>query len=339
MTTHDCSPNEYRLSNPPIDCIQSVKFGQKNNDHLLTASWDHTVRLYNVRENQLKTQYRHDGPVLDATLENDDKCWSGGADGFVKRFDIQSQTESSVGTHAEPIKCVDYVSEVNLIGTGSWDCHLKLWDPRLADSSRAACVFDHALPDKVYTMAVCGRGLILGLSGRKVQVWDLRNMTHVQKESCLKYQTRCIEAFPDQVGYVLGSIEGRVAVEYLNPAPEVQEKKYAFKCHRNKDPATGLEMVYPVNDISFYNKYKHTFATGGSDGHVSIWDAKNKKRIIQYHKYPTSISSLSFSPDGDTLAIACSYLNASENDYQLHNIPPDAIYIRRVEEQDVKIRC
>lgn len=33
-------------------------------------------------------------------------------------------------------------------------------------------------------------------------------------------------------GYTLSSIEGRVAVEYLDPSPEAQKKKYAFKCHR-----------------------------------------------------------------------------------------------------------
>lgn len=48
-------------------------------------------------------------------------------------------------------------------------------------------------------------------------------------------------------GYVLGSIEGRVAVEYLDTNPEVQKKKYAFKCHRIKEG--GIEHIYPVNAI------------------------------------------------------------------------------------------
>jgi len=47
--------------------------------------------------------------------------------------------------------------------------------------------------------------------------------------------------------YVLSSIEGRVAVEYLDTSPEVQKKKYAFKCHRIKE--NGMELIYPVNTI------------------------------------------------------------------------------------------
>lgn len=60
---------EYKLDNLPTDCIQSVKFGTRDNQHLLTASWDCTVKLYDVKLNQLKTQYLHDAPVLDASFQ------------------------------------------------------------------------------------------------------------------------------------------------------------------------------------------------------------------------------------------------------------------------------
>ena len=56
-------------------------------------------------------------------------------------------------------------------------------------------------------------------------------------------------------GYVLSSVEGRVAVEYFDPSPEAQSKKYAFKCHRTNDA------VYPVNAMAFHPTFG-TFATG-----------------------------------------------------------------------------
>lgn len=151
---------------------------------------------------------------------------------------------------------------------------------------------------QVYTMSLCGEKLIVGTSGRKVLVWDLRKMAYAsqRRESSLKYQTRCIRCFPNKQGYALSSIEGRVAVEYLDTNPEVQKKKYAFKCHRIKE--NGIENIYPVNAISFHQGY-NTFATGGSDGYVNIWDGFNKKRLCQFHKYSNSIASLSFSHDGE----------------------------------------
>lgn len=56
--------------------------------------------------------------------------------------------------------------------------------------------------------------------GLRVLVWGLWNMGYVQqsRESSLKYQTPCIQASPNKQGYVLSSIDGRVAVEYLAQA-------------------------------------------------------------------------------------------------------------------------
>lgn len=132
-------------------------------------------------------------------------------------------------------------------------------------------------------------------------------------------------------GYVLSSIEGRVAVEYLDTTPEAQKKKYAFKCHRIKE--NNVEHIYPVNAISFHSIY-NTFATGGSDGYVNIWDGFNKKRLCQFHRYNAGVAALSFSQDGTVLAIGVSYLNEAE-------IPPGGsdeqeIYIRYVNDQETK---
>lgn len=50
-----------------------------------------------------------------------------------------------------------------------------------------------------------------------------------------------------------------------------------------------------------------TFASGGGDGLINVWDGANKKRLFQTSRYPTSIASLSFSKDGSMLAVASSY--------------------------------
>nr|GEY71150.1 mitotic checkpoint protein BUB3 [Tanacetum cinerariifolium] len=51
---------------------------------------------------------------------------------------------------------------------------------------------------------------------------------------------------------------------------------YAFKCHRKSE--AGRDIVYPVNAISFH-QVCGTFATGGCDGFVNVWDGNNKKRL------------------------------------------------------------
>merc|ERR1711953_515985 len=83
-------------------------------------------------------------------------------------------------------------------------------------------------------------------------------MVQQKRESSLKYQTRCLRCFPNKSGYVVSSMEGREAVEYLETSAEAQKKKYAFKCHRMKE--NGIENIYPVNAISFHKDY-NTFAS------------------------------------------------------------------------------
>jgi len=328
--------SEFQLKNPPEDGISAVRFGPATSQFLLVSSWDKHVRLYDVVGNSLRLKYAHAHPVLSCAFQDPIHVWSGSLDGKLKTFDINSSADTGVGGgnegHDNAIRCVEYSADINAVVTGSWDSTVKFWDPRVSQG----CTGTYSQPDKVYTMSLAGDKLVVGTANRKVWVWDLRNMAYVQqkRESSLKFQTRCLSCFPNKQGFVLSSIEGRVAVEYLDPSPEAQKKKYAFKSHRVKAEG-GIEHIYPVNAISFHREY-NTFATGGSDGLVNIWDGANKKRLCQFHKYPTSVSSLSFSKDGTVLAIASSYMH--ENVDSPPNAPPpeDAIYIRHVSDQETK---
>lgn len=72
---------------------------------------------------------------------------------------------------------------------------------------------------------------------------------------------------------------------------------------------------------------------GGCDGFVYIWDGFNRKRLAQLSKYPASISSLTFSEDGQLLAIASSYMYERG---PIENEPEPTIYVRSVAENEVK---
>jgi cell cycle arrest protein BUB3 len=124
---------------------------------------------------------------------------------------------------------------------------------------------------------------------------------------------------------------GRVAVEYVDSDPDMQRKKYAFKCHRNKE--AGMEMIYPVNSLVVHPVFG-TMASGGSDGVVNIWDVDKKKRMSQFRKQATTISSLDFSKDGKLLAMGVSYLFERED---MPNKPcEDHVVVRSVAEHEVK---
>ncbi|EDV27541.1 uncharacterized protein TRIADDRAFT_53336 [Trichoplax adhaerens] len=319
---------EFLLKESPTDGISSLTFSSATDSNaLLVSSWDKSVRLYDVDSNSLQGIHNANMPVLDCCFYDKSRAYSGGLDCKVICYDFNSSFEKVMGKHEDAVRCVEYCPEVGVIISGSWDKNVKVWDPRHQQP-----VITAANPERVYTMSCVDEKLIVGTAARKVLVWDLRNMNFPQqrRESSLKYQTRCIRCFPNKQGYVLSSIEGRVAVEYFDPSPEIQKMKYAFKCHRVKD--SGNEIIHPVNAISFHNGY-NTFATGGSDGFVNIWDGFNKKRLCQFHRYPTSIASLSFNATGTLLAIASSYLYEEDKD---ESPAPDSIYIRRISDAECK---
>lgn len=54
--------------------------------------------------------------------------------------------------------------------------------------------------------------------------------------------------------------------------------------------------------------------------------------LWQISGYPTSVASLAFSPQGDLLAVASSYMH----EFGQREAPPDAIFIRPVQDAEVK---
>ncbi|KAJ7519864.1 hypothetical protein O6H91_20G058900 [Diphasiastrum complanatum] len=318
------------LSSPPTDGISNLRFSN-HSDHLLVSSWDSTVRLYDASVNILKGQFTHRGPVLDCCFHDDASGFTGCADCTVRRFDFNTGREDLLGSHEAPIRCVEYSHSTGQVITGSWDKTLRCWDPRAASGKERAPMGTYSQPERVYSMSLVGHHLVVATAGRHINVYDLRSMSQPEqrRESSLKYQTRCVRCYPNGTGYALSSVEGRVAMEFFDMSEAGQAKKYAFKCHRKSE--AGRDTVYPVNAIAFHPIYG-TFATGGCDGYVNVWDGNNKKRLYQYSRYPTSIAALSFSRDGRLLAVASSYtFSEGEKPHE-----PDAIFVRSVNEAEVK---
>ncbi|UMM19281.1 hypothetical protein L5515_014953 [Caenorhabditis briggsae] len=328
------APNEFRVPFPPFVQISKVQFQKDGGgSKLLVASgWDGTCRVYEVGklgEFSEKLVFTHGKPLLTCTFAGYNKVAFGGVDHNVKLADIETGNGTQLGSHALAVRCLEFNPISSLIVSGGWDSSVKLWDARSYGNGAVDSV---NVSSSVYAMDVLKHMVLVGTKDRKIYMFDSRKLREpVQvRDSPLKYQTRSVQFFPTGEAFVVSSIEGRVAVEYVEQNSDQVKRKYAFKCHREKD-TDGTELIHPVHAVAFHPKFG-SFATGGSDGIVNIWDPFNRKRIIQLHKFETSISSLSFNEDGTQLAIASSYQYEKEVDPS--PVPNNTITIRHITEAE-----
>ncbi|KAH7541966.1 hypothetical protein FEM48_Zijuj02G0023200 [Ziziphus jujuba var. spinosa] len=283
-TTSPRNPNpnySFEVAQPPSDSVSSLSFSPKAN-YLVATSWDNQVRCWEIMRSgntvgsTPKASISHDQPA---------KMWpllSGG----------QPMT---VAMHDAPIKELAWIPEMNLWVTGSWDKTMKYWDTRQPNPAHT-----QALPDRCYALTVRYLLLVVGTAERSLVVFNLQNRQTEFKRitSPLKYQTRCVAAFPDQQGFLVGSIEGRVGVHHLNDSR--QSKNFTFKCHRD-----GTE-IYSVNSLNFHPVH-HTFATAVCDGAFNFWDKDSKQRLKAMSRCSQPVPCSTFNNDGSIFAYSVCY--------------------------------
>lgn len=230
-----------------------------------------------------------------ASCDKQVKCWDLGSDQVVQ-----------VAAHNAPVKTCHWVkgSGYTCLMTGSWDKTLKFWDTRSPQPLKSI-----DLPERVYCADVDYPMAVVGLAGRMVIVYSLeKEPTEFKKqESPLKYQHRVVSIFKDKkktpTGYALGSIEGRVAIQYVTPTNP--KDNFTFKCHRTGG-TNGYQDIFAVNDIAFHPSYG-TLATAGSDGSFGFWDKDARTKLKSSEAMDQPITKCCFNSNGQIFAYALGY--------------------------------
>jgi mRNA export factor len=219
-----------------------------------------------------------------------------------------------------------------LLVTGSWDKTVKYWD--LRQSTPIASV---DCQERIYTMDVKNKLLVVGTADRYINIINLDNPTKFYKtmQSPLKFQTRVLSCFTDATGFAVGSVEGRCAIQYIEEKDS--GSNFSFKCHRETPPGQrDVNNIYSVNSISFH-PLQGTFSTSGSDGTFHFWDKDAKHRLKGYPNVGGTISSTNFNRNGNIFAYAVSYdwskgysANTQQN--------PNKVMLHPVSQEEVKPR-
>lgn len=316
------------------DSVSCLKFFPSNEiNYLASSGWDRKLRLFEIKYEILNQSYssdkvqisskqinicQHQAPILSLSWAgNSGGIITGCTDGSINYIDMQKNIFNKIGQHENGCKEVFYHNNYNVVFTGGWDGKLNIWDMR---SQNPICSYQ--FKNKIYTMSCVNNLLVVGLSELVMAYFNLAQLQKYifQPElifsSHLKEQTRKVAVFNDAQGFIQGSIEGRVAVKFLDASikPKINKESncimtdndFAFRCHRI--PKDNYCYVYPINDICI-NPVYGSVCTAGGDGKYFIWDLKERCRINDREncddKCPLTACSYNFI--GNLLAYASGY--------------------------------
>ncbi len=323
---NDEQKNDAVFPNLPTDSIQCLSINGTRDtpaNIVIAGSWDSTLTCWELsyamapgQPQQLtniqhRGSIKHDGPVLCSDFMSDQQTtFSGGADGTVRMWNVTQGPGAvqTIGRHDQPVRCMKWLPDLNCLATASWDKSIRLWDCRQPTPALSI-----QLNERVYAMDAVGKIMVAGTADNRVHCWpDVTNYN--QKVECqpMSHQTRSISIFADRAGFAVGSIEGRVAIEYFEELqyknsprpPEHKSQNFLFKCHRQD---ANLSNIYAVNCIDFHPTNK--FLTAGSDGDIIWWDKDARNRLTSANRFKRDvpISAAKFSPNGGTMIYAMSY--------------------------------
>lgn len=322
LSGYGSTPNpmkDIEFPQPPDDAISSLAFNPTitPNAFLAAGSWDNMIRVWEVTSSggiTAKACQSHTGPVLDVNWSEDStKIFTASADKTAKIWDLGSNQTMQIAQHDAPIKTCHWIKGNNYscLMTGSWDKTLKFWDPRTTGTP----IHTIQMPERVYCADVVYPMAVVGTANRQIIVYQLENQPIEFKrlESPLKFQSRCVSIFcdmknptPSPNGFAIGSIEGRVAIQYVNQ-PKDSKDNFTFKCHRNNGAGNAAHQdIYAVNSIAFHPKHG-TLSTVGSDGRYSFWDKDARTKLKTSEQLDQPITACCFNKGGEIFAYASSY--------------------------------
>ncbi|KAH7858788.1 hypothetical protein Vadar_028068 [Vaccinium darrowii] len=307
-----------KFEKPIGDAVSRVRFAPESNN-LLISAWDSSLRLYDADSSMLRVEVPSEAALLDCCFQNELVAFTAGSDCCIRRYDLDSGIHDTFGNHDDLVSCVEYSAETSQLITAGWDRKIMSWDTR--STNTLECLKTPSA--EVESMAISGCNLMVAV-GSSVNVYDLRsfNKSVYAKELFPGFQIRCVQAILNSEGFVAGSIDGQIAVEYLNSS----NTGYVFWCHPKSND--GRHHVVPVNDIAFNPSISGAFVTGNHKGYVTTWDAHSKRRLLQLPRYSNSVTSLSYNHGGQLLAVASSYTYREGNEIE----EPPQIFIQDMDD-------
>lgn len=308
---------------PSDDGISSLHFLPETGEQLCVTAWSGNLTIYSLENLEKIFETKFPSPLLCSTWSDDQDVVCGAADGK-----LYTKNGQILQKHTQGVCSVGFIKAVDVFFSASWDGYVHFWFPGDEEP-----LHSHNVGQKIVAACSNSNHVVVCTAKNTVVILDLTKpeaITVEQRISSLQMQIRAIcPSYPEEYGWAVSSIDGRVAIEYFGDLKS-QAQRFAFHSHRKEEEEKTI--VYPINALCFHPK-EGTLVSGCSGGMVNFWDLKNKNKLQPIpFQFETSVSALEFSPDGNFLAIASSYM------FDKGNIehPSDRLIIYKVTDENIK---
>jgi WD40 repeat protein/transcriptional regulator with XRE-family HTH domain len=289
-------------------CVWSVSFSP-DGQRLASGGDDLTVRVWNLRGQCLHVLEGHTKNVYSVHFSPDNQTLaSGSKDTSIRIWNVQDG--SCLGIlqgHTDGVRCVRYSPNGQRLASGSHDRSIRLWNnlpSTTASSSNANCQQPdfkilHGHTNWVWSLAFSPDDDILasGSDDGTLRIWN------IQSEQCIKV----ISVLTTEIFAIA------IADRMLASASQDQTVRLWNLDGRNLKTLHGYSSgirSLSLNPILIETPQGccQMFASGSQDETIHLWNLPTDGSLSPLHPFKTFgratswASSLSFSPDGQTLA-------------------------------------
>ena len=262
------------------DSVESVAFSQ-NGRLLASASYDHTIRVWNLETGDCHVLKGHSDIVESVSFSPDGRLLASGSwDYTVRVWDLGTDECRVLKGHSGIVESVSFSLNGRMIASGSWDHTVRIWN---LGTDEYRVLKGHSGIVESVSFSPNGRMIASGSSDKTVRVWDLGT------DECrvLKGHSGIVEGVsfsPDGRFLASGSDDQTVRLWNLEGG-----LCHIFKGHSR-----------PVTSVA-YSPNGRMLASGSDDQTVRLWNLEGGEcRVLE--RFSSAIFCVTFSPSGRFLA-------------------------------------
>ena len=235
---------------------------------------------------QEHTFFRHGDSVKSVVYSPVDSSLvaSGGSGRAVKLWDLQNDTVTTLGHHADVVNAVAFSPDGQLLASGGDDYAFKLWDvPR----KRHIATLDHInnrSRSQVKAVTFSPNGQLLATAGVEAKLWDVHTRKEIRTLEHGKW-VMAVAFSPDGRMLATGDESGHINIWDVQTQQTVVQLDGDFT-------AVYTLMFSPDGKI---------LASGGYEGKIELWKVEGWEHLGTLTVGATAFT-VSFSPDSSTLA-------------------------------------